>query len=174
MALFNRLFDKKNSNGLFEDEKQNTLYGGITQNVSPVNKVQAQQTSFNAPVANAVNNEVNNQETNKTADDILGLGQGAYNTYGNLAGGSGSGGGGGMGWIGIGQSAANGMGKYADSGEAKDIGEGFFGFDSEEDSDVMQALKGSMNGAKMGSAFGPWGAVIGGVAGLGYSFLDDI
>ncbi len=55
-----------------------------------------------------------------------------------------------------------------------DVPQAFFGVDSEKDSDVMQALKGAGKGATMGMAFGPIGAVVGGVLGLGSSFLDDI
>ncbi len=49
-----------------------------------------------------------------------------------------------------------------------------FNIDKDNDSDVMQAIKGTVNGASMGSSFGPWGAAIGGVLGLGSSFIDDI
>ena len=57
---------------------------------------------------------------------------------------------------------------------SEDVPQAFFGIDSEKDSDVMQALKGAGKGATMGMAFGPIGAVVGGVLGLGSSFLDDI
>lgn len=56
----------------------------------------------------------------------------------------------------------------------EDVPQAFFGVDSEKDSDVMQALKGAGKGATMGMAFGPIGAIVGGVLGLGSSFLDDI
>lgn len=55
-----------------------------------------------------------------------------------------------------------------------DVPQSFFGIDNENDSDVMQALKGAGKGATMGMTFGPIGAAIGGVLGLGASFLDDI
>ena len=101
-----------------------------------------------------------------------------YKTFGNSAGNSaasstaGSSMGGYGGLIG---GALNGLGSFAKDGDYKDGLQGIFSVDSENQSDVSQALSGTVNGAQMGASFGgPWGALIGGVLGLGSSFLDDI
>lgn len=98
-----------------------------------------------------------------------------YNTLGNSGGSSGGGSGtGALGYIGLANGAMNGVNKFAESGDYKDGVQGMFSIDKDNDSDVMQAIKGTVNGASMGSSFGPWGAAIGGVLGLGSSFIDDI
>lgn len=69
----------------------------------------------------------------------------------------------------------NGLSAFAKDGDYKDGLQGVFGVDSENQSDVKQAISGTVNGAQMGASVGgPWGALIGGVLGLGSSFLDDI
>lgn len=109
------------------------------------------------------------------ASDIFGLGKQGYNIFNTLknSGGSSSVGGAGylpmiMGAINAGSSAVKG-GSFKD-----DVPQAFFSIDNENDSDVMQALKGAGQGATMGMMFGPIGAIVGGVLGLGSSFLDDI
>lgn len=83
--------------------------------------------------------------------------------------------GGGSGYGGFVSGLAN-SGKEAFGGGSfkDDVPQAFFGIDNENDSDVMQALKGAGKGASLGMTFGPIGAIVGGVLGLGSSFLDDI
>lgn len=82
-------------------------------------------------------------------------------------------GGGNLGWIGAAQGADRGLGTLLSTGDLSDSGQSMFNI-NEDDSEIEQALSGAFNGASMGSAAGPWGAAIGGVLGLGASFLDDI
>lgn len=80
----------------------------------------------------------------------------------------------GGGYGGIISGGVNGLKSFSESGDYKDGLQGFFGVDK-DDSDVMQSIKGAVNGATTGgSVGGPWGAAIGGILGLGSSFLDDI
>ena len=72
-----------------------------------------------------------------------------------------------LGGVRAGQSALGG-GSFKD-----DVPQAFFGIDSENDSDVMQSLKGAGQGAMMGAPFGPIGMAVGAALGLGSSFLDD-
>jgi len=70
--------------------------------------------------------------------------------------------------------AIGGLNGYASTGDWKDGIQGIFGTNS-NDSDIMQGIKGTANGAMTGASIGgPWGAVIGGLLGLGSSFIDDI
>lgn len=101
-----------------------------------------------------------------------------YKTFGNSAGNSAAGSSAGSsmgGYGGLIGGAINGLGSFAKDGDYKDGLQGIFSIDSENQSDVSQALSGTVNGAQMGASVGgPWGALIGGVLGLGSSFLDDI
>lgn len=103
-------------------------------------------------------------EDNDTIGDIASLGGDVYSAFN-----------GGSGYGGLISGLAN-SGKEAINGGSfrDDVPQSFFGIDNENDSDVMQALKGASKGATMGMTFGPIGAAIGGVLGLGASFLDDI
>lgn len=78
------------------------------------------------------------------------------------------------GYAGIGMSGLNSLNTLNKTGDFNKAGQSFFGIDSENDSEVMQSLKGAGKGAQMGAAFGPIGAAAGAVLGLGASFLDDI
>lgn len=71
------------------------------------------------------------------------------------------------GGLNAGMSALNG-GSFKD-----DVPQAFFGID-DSDSEIMQALKGTGNGVMMGLPFGPIGMAVGGLLGLGTSFMDDI
>lgn len=107
-------------------------------------------------------------------DNIMGNGGSGSMTFDNIGGGSG----GGFGYIGLANGLMNGINQGFNSDD-KIMGgfgnglQGMFGVDSDNDSDVMQGIKGTVNGATTGAAFGPWGALIGGILGLGSSFLDD-
>lgn len=57
---------------------------------------------------------------------------------------------------------------------AKEGYNGISGHDDEEYSDVEESVIYPLQGAAMGSMFGPWGALGGAVYGLGYSFKDDL
>lgn len=48
------------------------------------------------------------------------------------------------------------------------------GHDDEDYSDVEESVIYPLQGASIGSMFGPWGALGGALYGLGYSFLDDV
>ena len=57
---------------------------------------------------------------------------------------------------------------------AKEGYNGISGHDDEEYSDVEESVIYPLQGAAMGSMFGPWGAAAGALYGLGYSFKDDL
>lgn len=80
---------------------------------------------------------------------------------GGLFGGSGSGGGSSVPWALIGKVAKEGY-------------NGISGHDDKEYSDVEESVIYPLQGASMGSMFGPWGAAAGALYGLGYSFKDDL
>lgn len=106
-------------------------------------------------------------------DNIMGNGGSGSMTFDNIGGGSG-----GFGYVGLANGLMNGLNQGFNS-DNKIMGgfgnglQGMFGVDSENDSDIMQGIKGTVNGASTGASFGPWGALIGGILGLGSSFLDD-
>lgn len=94
------------------------------------------------------------------------LGSGSSNGkgfFGKLGGSSGGakGGGGGTPWALIGQVAKSGYNAIT-------------GHDDEDYSDVEESIIYPLQGASIGSMFGPWGAAGGAMYGLGYSFLDDL
>lgn len=98
-----------------------------------------------------------------TFDNIMG--NDAFNTVGSSAGFNA------MPLVG---NALGGLQGYANTGDYKDGIQGFFGTGS-DDSDVMQGIKGTANGAMTGlSLGGPVGAAIGAALGLGASFVDDL
>ena len=109
-----------------------------------------------------------------------------FNTWGNntnFFGGGEAGGASPLGYISIAQNGMKGLQEGLNAGNNPDeeviaggIGNGVQGFfgSNDYDNDIAQAIAGTSNGAKMGSTFGPWGAAIGGVLGLGSSFLDDL
>lgn len=113
--------------------------------------------------------EEDQDEISKAIGDVGGLAGSGSSVYSGVKGG----GSGGPGWIGIAQGAMQGGEKFAETGDWKQGVGGMFGVDEENDSEIMQALKGTANGASMGASFGPWGALAGGLVGLGASFLDD-
>lgn len=109
------------------------------------------------------------------ASDIFGLGKQGYNIFNTLKNSGGSSSVGGAGYLPMIMGAVNAGSTALKGGSFKDdVPQSFFGINSESDSDVMQALKGAGQGATMGMLFGPIGAIVGGVLGLGSSFLDDI
>lgn len=116
-----------------------------------------------------------NENGNSTLSDLGDIG-GSVASLAKTWGNSGSSAGGAMGgYGGIISGGINGLNSFAESGDYKDGLQGFFGVDKDNDSDVMQVIKGTVNGAATGgSVGGPWGAAIGGILGLGSSFLDDI
>lgn len=57
---------------------------------------------------------------------------------------------------------------------AKEGYNGISGHDDKEYSDVEESVIYPLQGAAMGSMFGPWGAAGGALYGLGYSFKDDL
>ena len=126
-------------------------------------------------ISNAIGSFVNGNNENSDAGDILsGAGDlyGLAKTWGNS--GSGAAGGALGGYGGLISGGINGLTSFAQSGDYKDGLQGFFSVDK-DDSDVMQGVKGAINGAVTGGSIGgPWGALAGGILGLGSSFLDDI
>ena len=109
------------------------------------------------------------------ASDIFGLGNQGYDIFNTLKSSGGSSSVGGAGYLPMIMGAVNAGSTALKGGSFKDdVPQAFFNIDSEKDSDVMQALKGAGQGATMGMMFGPIGAIVGGVLGLGSSFLDDI
>jgi hypothetical protein len=86
---------------------------------------------------------------------------GATKTGGLFGGSGGSGGGSNVPWAMIAKVAKEGY-------------NGISGHDDEEYSDVEESVIYPLQGAAMGSKFGPWGAAGGALYGLGYSFKDDL
>lgn len=86
---------------------------------------------------------------------------GATKSGGLFGGSGGSGGGSGVPWAMIAKVAKEGY-------------NGISGHDDEEYSDVEESVIYPLQGAAMGSMFGPWGALGGALYGLGYSFKDDL
>lgn len=86
---------------------------------------------------------------------------GATKTGGLFGGSGGAGGGGNVPWAAIAKVAKEGY-------------NGISGHDDEEYSDVEESVIYPLQGAAMGSTFGPWGALGGALYGLGYSFKDDL
>lgn len=128
-------------------------------------------------LSDSINSYVNGGDTNSLGGSIFSNAGDMYGLYNTIAGATGGGsgsGGGAAGYAGLINGGLNGLGAFAQSGDYKDGVQGVFGVDNENQSDIMQAVNGAMNGASMGASFGPWGAAIGGVLGLGSSFLDDI
>ena len=115
-------------------------------------------------------------KASKYASDIFGMGKKGYDIY-KMFGSSGAGAGSGVGpYIPAIMGAVNAGSTAIQGGSFKDdVPQSFFGINNENDSDVMQALKGAGQGALMGTSILPgWGTAIGAVLGLGASFLDDI
>lgn len=108
----------------------------------------------------------NNNKFGKTINDMFGVGKDMFSGYNSFGSG---------GYGGLISGALGGLSSALKGGSWKeDVPQSFFGIDDENDSEIMQAVKGAGKGASMGAAFGPWGAAIGGILGLGASFLDDI
>ena len=133
----------------------------------------------NSAISGAINSFVNSggDDDSKASDygDLLSDGAGIASMVKGWGGSGGSAAGGAAGGYGglIG-GGVNGLSSFAQSGDYKDGLQGMFSVDK-NDSDVMQGIKGTVNGALMGGqAGGPWGALAGGILGLGSSFLDDI
>lgn len=87
----------------------------------------------------------------------------------------------GGGWLSLGTGVLNGLNKGFNHSDDKEIwggvGNGIQGFFNvnENDSDVMQGINGTLDGAMKGTAIFPGiGTAIGAALGLGSSFLDDI
>lgn len=116
---------------------------------------------------------------NKTVNDMFGIGQKGFGIYNTIANGAGNS----IPWLGAALGLVN-SGRTALGGGSfrDDVPQSFFGIDNKNDSDVMQSLKGTADGAMKGAAIGSIvpgigtaiGAIIGGALGLGSSFLDDI
>jgi hypothetical protein len=86
-------------------------------------------------------------------------------------------------WLGTGKTIANGAKSFFSTGKtpwaavgmgAKGLYNNITGKTPKEYSDVEQSIIFPMQGASMGAQFGPMGALIGGLYGLGHSFKDDI
>lgn len=129
---------------------------------------------------NDTDTETSSDNTNNDAGELMSNAGGIWNlykTFGNSAGNSATTSAGSSmgGYGGLISGGVNGLSSFAKDGDYKDGLQGFFSIDSENQSDVSQALSGTVNGAQMGASVGgPWGALIGGVLGLGSSFIDDI
>lgn len=125
-------------------------------------------------ITNTINSYVGSGSD--TGDILSGAGDlyGLAKTWGN-SGGATSGAGKALGgYGGLISGGINGLTSFAQSGNYKDGLQGIFSIDK-DDSEIMQAVKGAVNGAALGGSSGnPWAALAGGVLGLGASFLDDI
>ena len=86
-------------------------------------------------------------------------------------------------WFGAGQSAAGGIGSYMSTGNtpwgaiASVAKKGYgaaTGHNDSNYSDLEEEIVYPLQGAAIGSMFGPWGALGGALYGLGYGFKDDI
>lgn len=164
----------------------NDLFSGAASLMSGINSIKNKNDDSGSYTGGAISSAINSfmpqssggfdesimpRDDKSKADDIFSTAGDLYGLYNVLGNGGGSAMGGYGGLI---SGGINGLGSFAQSGDYKDGIQGFFG-QSKDDSDVMQAIKGTVNGATTGGSFGgPWGALIGGIAGLGSSFLDDI
>lgn len=147
----------------------NSLYGKFNK----INKIQPNENLYdyiNNNNAEPIENNIspNNANKNNEWKTIL---KNGYNTYNNI---TNSGTNGSNGLISIGQGAINGLNALRNGGSWDKSIQSSFGIDSDNDNDFIQAVKGTVNGAKMGSTFGPLGAAIGGSVGLLSSFFDDL
>ena len=148
-----------------------------------VNSINDIMDDYSNPQQQLPNNMFSNMKALKPNSGMNDLASN-FNVWGNNGEGAnflGEGSGGGLGWIGIGQNALKGVQDAVNANEDEQIAggigngiQGFFG-SNKYDNDIAQAIAGAGNGAKMGFGVGgPWGAAIGGVLGLGSSFLDDL
>lgn len=148
----------------------NLLAGGV----SLVNGLGGLLGNSNSSTSDTSDGETGGGDLISNAGNVWNL----YKTFGNSAGSSTAGTSAGSamgGYGGLISGGVNGLTSFAESGDYKDGIQGVFGVDNENQSDVSQAISGTVNGAQMGASVGgPWGALIGGVLGLGSSFLDDI
>lgn len=158
-----------------QNATDNSLTKGMSAIGSSVGKYLANSGSSsgsNSAIMNGLTDYFGGSGSSTGSGSAISSGLNKY--FSNGSGGSGFGSGGGnFGWIGLAQGADRGLGTLFNGGSLDESGQSMFNI-NEDDSDFMQALNGTLSGAQMGSGFGPWGAVIGGVAGLGTSFLDDI
>lgn len=176
-SLFNKQNQPQNDNNTTNASTGiNNFFSGAASLMSGINSIKNKNDDSGSytggALSNAINSFVQNDNNSSSkADDIFSTAGDLYGLYNILGNGGGSAMGGYGGLI---SGGINGLGSFAQSGDYKDGIQGFFG-QSKDDSDVMQAIKGTVNGATTGGSFGgPWGALIGGIAGLGSSFLDDI
>ena len=86
-------------------------------------------------------------------------------------------------WFGTGKKAASGIGSYFSTGNTPwgaigAVGKGVYnlgtGHNDSNYSDLEEGVIYPLQGASMGASFGPWGALAGGLYGLGYGFKDDV
>ena len=84
-----------------------------------------------------------------------------WGNYGNSGGGLGSGSGGGTPWGAIASAAKSGYNAIANK-------------DDKDYSDAEEAIIYPLQGAAVGSQFGPWGAAAGALYGTGYAWKDDM
>ena len=191
MSLYDRMYNNQQEQGM---QRGNRLYEYLTnptpQPITPTNKVdyKGYNPSVSTPMANPQaniqlpslstlsglfkdkiqeNEDDLNAKTEKGAgdkiDDFVNVGTDVATAFN---------GGGGYGSMATG--AMNSLNTLGKGGSLGDAGQSFFGIDAENDSDVMQGIKGAGRGAMMGSTFGPVGTAVGALLGLGSSFLDDI
>ena len=155
-------------------------YNSRPTNNYPILAQQQNNTNATAGINNLVNGglslingigAINKGSESQNDDDVLSNIGDIAGLYSNL---SSDGAGGAGGYGGLISGGINGLTSFAKSGDYKDGLQGTFGVNKDGQSEIMQALNGTKNGAMMGSTFGPIGAVVGGVLGLGSSFLDDI
>lgn len=115
-------------------------------------------------VASNVGSNVASNVGSSAGSSGLSGGVSKFGGFGNFGGGAGANGG----------STGGGMPWGAIAGVAKQGYNTFSGKDDADYSDTEQAVAYPLQGAAMGSSFGPWGALGGALYGLGYSFKDDI
>lgn len=120
-----------------------------------------------------IGNQQNNNQFSNKVNDIFGTTNKIGSLYNTFQGASNP-------YLSFGTGLLNGLDKEFNSKEKYWGGfgnglQGFFGVDSERDSDVMQGVNGTLNGAIKGTMIFPGiGTAVGALLGLGSSFIDDI
>lgn len=112
---------------------------------------------------NDTDDETQNRYTDFGNKTIKAFGKTASNKgwFGNSAGSSGGSWASGVPWAAIGSAAKSGYNAIS-------------GKDDKDYSDLEESIIYPLQGASVGSMFGPWGALGGALYGLGYSFKDDL
>lgn len=172
MNFWNKARNKFNTqqlaNTLADKEDRTFLRGGVTKNAYANNNTQEPYAEYKYTRSYRADNDGDTsggQQASLTEGlDTMNSVKGFVGKFGGGSGagaGSGSGSGGGTPWGAIAGVAREGYDTIMDK-------------DGTEYSDLEQSTIYPVQGAAIGSQFGPWGAAGGALYGLGYSFKDDI